>query len=168
MAMHGGQVRASSAGLGKGSTFVLTLPLVAESELQQEAQRRYADPLEALKSVRVMIVDDNQDAGRSLAALLEAEGHEVTVMVDPRSALEESETNFPQAFILDIGLPGMSGYELIKRLRFHPAAAQAIFIALTGYGQAQDRVLSKAAGFDHHFVKPVDPKDLAKIFAKLG
>jgi CheY-like chemotaxis protein len=115
-----------------------------------------------------MIVDDNLDAAQSLAALLEACGHQVTVLEDADSALMAVVDMRIQAFILDIGLPGMDGYELARRLRADPATASAVIIALTGYGQAHDRILTKAAGFDHHFVKPIDIEQLAKVLEQVG
>ena len=110
-----------------------------------------------------MIVDDDVDAARSLADLLELDDHHVTVMEDGLSALAAPNRNSVQIFILDIGLPGMTGYELARRLRADPATSNAVLIALTGYGQEHDRVLSKSAGFDHHFVKPLDLQLLASV-----
>jgi CheY-like chemotaxis protein len=112
-----------------------------------------------------MIVDDNADAAESLADLLEARGHRVDVQTHPSRAIEVAETEPPQVFILDIGLPDMDGYELARRLRAAPATRGALLLALTGYGQEHDRTLSKSAGFDHHFVKPVDPQRLEELLA---
>lgn len=115
-----------------------------------------------------MVVDDNLDAAQSLADLLELEGHQVSVMEEALSALACSNKNAVQVFILDIGLPVMNGYELARRLRADPETAQAMLIALTGYGQAHDRVLTKSAGFDHHFVKPLDLDLLATVLHQVS
>jgi CheY-like chemotaxis protein len=114
-----------------------------------------------------MVVDDNADAAQSLAMLLEAEGHNVCVEYTAQSALERARVEAPRALLLDIGLPGMDGYELARRLRALPQTAGALLIALTGYGQDQDRERSKAAGFDHHLVKPADTKKLSALLAEL-
>jgi CheY-like chemotaxis protein len=107
-----------------------------------------------------MLVDDNVDAVTMLAALLAAAGHRVETFNDPRSALAAAPAARPDAFILDIGMAGMDGYELARRLHAHPCCRGALFIALTGYGQPGDREMSRQAGFDLHFVKPVDTSQL--------
>ncbi|QNB01460.1 response regulator [Massilia sp. Se16.2.3] len=112
-----------------------------------------------------MIVDDNVDAAESLAELLGAQGHRVEVHAHPREAIARAREAPPEVFILDIGLPEMDGYELARRLRADPATGGALFIALTGYGQAHDRILSKSSGFEHHFVKPMDTDRLAQVLA---
>ena len=151
--MHRGQIEARSAGLGLGSSFIVTLPHwdggVAVAASVAETETAPAKPM------HIMVVDDNRDAAQSLASLLEACGHEVLIAVDAREALRVAGNNPPDAFILDIGMPGMNGYELARHIRKQPATARALLIALTGYSQAHDRVLSKAAGFAHHLVKPV-------------
>ncbi len=163
VALHGGRVHAESKGPGKGSLFSLHLPVVHEdmAVLASPPGSQLA-PRAAPAAITLLIVDDNVDAAESLAALLQVEGHHVTVMEDAASTLAY-EGDAPQAFILDIGLPDMDGYELARRLRSRPENAHALLIALTGYGQAHDRVLAKAAGFDHHFVKPVDWRHLAQV-----
>jgi len=107
-----------------------------------------------------MLVDDNVDAAQTLAALLETAGHMVHTVNDPRAALAAAVTQLPDAFILDIGMPGIDGHALARQLRAQPALSEAVYIALTGYGQASDRASSHDAGFDHHLVKPVDPAQL--------
>jgi DNA-binding response OmpR family regulator len=113
--------------------------------------------------VRVMIVDDHPDGVQALADLLAAQGHEVLLAEDGASALRLAAGRTIDAFILDIGLPDMDGHALARRLRASPEGRDALLIALTGYGQAQDRVLSHEAGFDHHFVKPADSSILAGV-----
>lgn len=117
---------------------------------------------------RLLIVDDNRDAAESMAMLLQIWGHEVLCAYDGPSALEASATYRPQVVILDIGLPGMDGYEVASRLRESPAAANAVLIAITGYGREEDRIRSRRAGFDHHLVKPVGPEALQKLLSALN
>ncbi len=164
--LHGGRVEAASGGPGRGSAFSIYLPLlkdVAPELIAGGAAGRGA----TAQPMQLMIVDDNVDAAESLAALLKVEGHQVTVMEDAASTLREAVEHPPQAFILDIGLPDMDGYQLARTLRAQPETSNAVFIALTGYGQAHDKVLAKAAGFDHHFVKPVEWQELAKALATI-
>lgn len=166
--LHGGQVVAQSDGPGKGSVFTLTFPLIGKDEVRQGEFPLEQFPPRIAKPVSLMIVDDNLDAARALAALLEAVGHKVTVCEDGKSALDAIAQEAPQVFILDIGLPGMDGYELARRLRASPMTSSAVLIALTGYGQEHDRLLSKAAGFNHHFVKPMDTLKLGSILAQVA
>jgi two-component system OmpR family response regulator len=117
------------------------------------------------KSKRILVVDDNTDAVESLALLLELEGHDVKTALDGPAALELASDFRPEAVLLDIGLPGMDGYEVARRLRDRPETREALIIAITGYGQLEDRALTKAAGFNHHLVKPVDPEELGALLA---
>jgi PAS domain S-box-containing protein len=162
--LHGGWVTANSAGPGLGSTFTLALPAVAPS-LQGGPLDAAGGVAAPATPVRVMLVDDNVDAAESLAVLLEAQGHQVAVQAHPLAAIAAARQDPPQVFILDIGLPEIDGYELARRLRADPLTGHALFIALTGYGQAHDRILSRSVGFDHHFVKPVDTEKLRQLFA---
>jgi signal transduction histidine kinase/CheY-like chemotaxis protein len=163
VALHGGRVEANSAGPGQGSAFSIYLPLVADMMPLPAAD---SSPVAAAVPIRLFIVDDNVDAADSLAALLAFEGHEVTVLEDGASALRAAAAHPPQAFILDIGLPDMDGYQLARTLRARPESQDAVLIALTGYGQAHDKALATAAGFDHHFVKPVEWQELAMTLAR--
>ncbi|MBK4738310.1 PAS domain-containing protein [Noviherbaspirillum sp. DKR-6] len=166
MALHGGSVAAHSDGPGCGSTFTLSLPLVDEGEAPQDEASGTSESPPLLQPLRLMIVDDNADAADTLAALLRASGHDVTVREDAKSALDAARRDAPQVFILDIGLPDIDGYELARRLRADPGTQNALLIALTGYGQPHDRVLSRTAGFDHHFVKPAEPAELMAALKK--
>ncbi|AVR95725.1 hybrid sensor histidine kinase/response regulator [Pseudoduganella armeniaca] len=166
-ALHGGNATADSAGEGQGSTFTITLPLAADGSACSDAAPQHV-PGTAQHHLHVMIVDDNIDGALSLAELLRAQGHRVTVAEDAEMALYEPGLETVQAFILDIGLPGMDGYTLARHLRSRSVTAKALMIALTGYGQPADRVLSTAAGFDHHFVKPVDTQALAQVLEAFG
>ncbi|WP_255440184.1 PAS domain-containing hybrid sensor histidine kinase/response regulator [Caenimonas sedimenti] len=152
--LHGGEVKVDSQGLGQGSVFTVTLPLVADAVPQapQPAERGPASS----RGLRIMVVDDNADAADTLAALLEIEGHDVRTAGDATAALEIAHGFAADVLILDIGLPGIDGYQLARLLRKQFAAAT--FIALTGYGQDKDRELSRQAGFDLHLVKPLDPR----------
>jgi PAS domain S-box-containing protein len=163
--LHGGSVHAYSQGSGRGSTFTVRLQRhIEDSDLPGIDRNRdaAAAPAEAL---RLMIIDDNADAAHSLAVLMEAEGHHVTIEYSARSALEHALTEAPQVFLLDIGLPDIDGYELARQLRMQPEMADAVLIAVTGYGREEDREQSHAAGFDHHLVKPANLHTLSAILA---
>lgn len=166
MELHGGSVTAHSGGSGQGSRFALSLPLLAGATAAVTPAAATAPA--PVRPLRLMLVDDNVDAAETLAALLGAEGHHVSVSHDARSALESPTVGIHNAFILDIGLPDMDGYELARRFRARPDTANAVLIALTGYGQQHDRVLSKAAGFNFHFVKPVEADDLTRVLAQIA
>jgi signal transduction histidine kinase/CheY-like chemotaxis protein len=165
MRMHKGSVAAHSAGAQQGTTMTATLPLA--SMQAGETPRAHRSGAET-RPLLVTIVDDNLDAGQSLAVLLRAHGHTVRVYEDASTPLRAPEVAGTEVFILDIGLPDMTGYELARRLRRQPAHALAVFVALTGYGQERDRELSRQAGFDHHLVKPVDIGKLTEILAQAG
>ncbi|MEW6371365.1 MAG: PAS domain S-box protein [Pseudomonadota bacterium] len=167
--LHGGSVEAHSAGLGQGSTFSVTLGLIAQDKESAAAMASApAAPAPHAGRARILIVDDNLDAAHSLAEVLRAFGHVVTTAASSRAALEMAAADWPQVFILDIGLPDIDGYELVRRLRELQGARPALYLALTGYGQAHDRVLSRSAGFDHHFVKPVDLRALVAVIDGIG
>jgi PAS domain S-box-containing protein len=168
VALHGGSVAAWSAGPGTGSRFTISLPAATQGQLDQRAGALASGAASDARRVSIMIVDDNVDAAESLAVLLEAQGHAVSVHAHPTQAIAAAIEDPPQVFILDIGLPEMDGYELARRLRTHPATSGALFLALTGYGQAHDRVLSRSVGFAHHFVKPMDTEKLARILDATG
>jgi len=162
--MHHGQVAAHSDGPQQGTTMTVTLPL-ADAEVGQVI--RSGEGSGETRLLTVTIVDDNLDAGQSLAVLLRAHGHTVHVHEDAGSTLDTADAA-TQVFILDIGLPDMTGYELARRLRRAPAHEKAVFVALTGYGQQRDRELSQQAGFDYHLVKPVEIGKLTQILAGVG
>jgi CheY-like chemotaxis protein len=116
---------------------------------------------------RLLVVDDNRDAAESMSMLLEMWGHEVAFAYDGPSALETAQRWRPQAIFLDIGLPGMDGYEVAERMRELPEARNAVLVAITGYGQEDDRLRSRRAGIDHHLVKPVAPDTLRRLIDSL-
>jgi CheY-like chemotaxis protein len=152
--MHGGTVQAESAGRGRGSEFKVRLKRTEPSATRRPASAR-KDPLErAGPPRRVLLVDDNRDAAESLAMLLSTTGHEVTTAGDGPKALELLGQHEPDLILLDIGLPGMDGYEVCRRIR-RDGLSGATVVAMTGFGQDRDRELAKQAGFDGHLVKPV-------------
>ena len=175
--LHGGRVSCSSPGLGQGSRFVVTLPAVAPAAPETPAALpagERAGGKDALiagaqgRRLRLLVVDDNIDAASTLGMLLEACGHEVAVEHASMRALERMRSFRPDVALLDIGLPEMDGNELARRLRADPASRATALIAVTGYGQEQDRRAALEAGFDHHLVKPVDMARLAAVLAGLG
>jgi PAS domain S-box-containing protein len=160
--LHGGTVTCASPGPGQGSSFTLRLPLagpVAGVDAALPAERR------AARALRIMVVDDNVDAAGMLAMLLETSGHTVLVEHEPLRALAQAPKVRPDVFLLDIGLPDIDGNELARRLRAQPETAHSVLIALSGYGQEQDRRAALAAGFSAHLVKPVDIEALTSLLA---
>jgi signal transduction histidine kinase/DNA-binding response OmpR family regulator len=160
--MHGGDVTARSDGLGHGSTFEIRLPRIARPVAHNPSAT-------SIKSAprRVLIVDDNTDAANSLAMLLTLGGHDARVSYSGQQALEKVEWFQPEVALLDIGLPGIDGYELARRLRAESRLNGIRLVALTGYGQLEDRQRAQAAGFDDHLVKPVDLSALEHVLAHL-
>jgi signal transduction histidine kinase/ActR/RegA family two-component response regulator len=153
--MHGGTIAALSEGPGHGSEFVVRLTAAVQHAVP-DTQAPSVQPAEATSAARILLVDDNVDFASSLAALLSAAGHEVRVAHDAPVALEIAEAFRPQFGFFDIGMPGMSGLELVRRVRQRAWGAAAVLVAVTGWGQQKDRQLARDAGFDHHLVKPVE------------
>ena len=162
--LHGGRVIAKSDGLGQGSEFTLHIPNGAESDQIDSAHDEVEQS--APSRQRILVVDDNEDSANSLATLLEFEGHKVEVAYGARSALDCAEVFQPDVVVLDIGLPQMDGYEVATVLRGKKETQGATLIALTGYGQKEDRERAKQAGFDHHFIKPLDTAKLIGILTR--
>jgi signal transduction histidine kinase/CheY-like chemotaxis protein len=161
--LHRGRVAAFSEGVGRGSRFTVTLPRAFDTGGEAAPSRHGAAA--AARGRRLLIVDDNDDAGQMLGLYLEAAGYRVTVVQSARDALEAASADPPDACLLDIGLPDMDGNELARRLRRLPQTASSTLVAITGYGQEADRARTAAAGFDHHFVKPVDMEALMGVLA---
>ncbi|HWB11683.1 MAG TPA: ATP-binding protein [Pirellulales bacterium] len=164
--MSGGTVEARSPGLGKGSEFVVRLPLVAADQAPENRPSQSAQT--QLPARRAFVVDDNADAAATLSELLRRDGHEVHTFNDGYSALASAAAIAPDVVLLDIGMPKMDGLETARRLRKMPATAAALLVAVTGWGQEADRRRAQEAGFDHHLVKPVDTDALRELLAKYG
>ena len=163
--MHGGTVTAESAGAGRGSRFRVVLPLATlTSRRPREARREGGKPQATAR--RILVVEDNVDAAEAMQLVLEDMGHSVTVVNDGADALRVALELKPEIILLDIGLPGMDGYQLAQRLRDTPETRGAQLVAVTGYGQLKDRARSLEAGFDMHLVKPVDPAQLREVLGQ--
>ena len=158
--LHEGSIEAASAGTGKGSEFIVRLPL-SYSRLEEQAGRGEAGPRSRLR--RVLLADDNIDFVDSLKELLAAQGHDVRVAHDGAEALRIVEGFVPDVAFVDIGMPKVHGYEVARRLRSEPTTAACILVAVTGWGQENDRRRAREAGFDRHLVKPVDPHEIESI-----
>jgi PAS domain S-box-containing protein len=161
--LHHGSVHAHSDGPGKGSTFEVVLPALQRDGAAQAPDEPAGQAARPHVRRRIVVVDDNADAAETLGHLLESFGHQVRVCLDARTALATAAAFGPDVCILDIGLPDMDGYQLLRRLKAEAPLADVLYIALTGYGQPHDRVLSRAAGFAHHFVKPLDMTLLSAV-----
>ncbi|MGI4815475.1 MAG: hybrid sensor histidine kinase/response regulator, partial [Janthinobacterium lividum] len=159
--LHGGTVSAHSAGVGQGSEFTINLPLLEAHDATRPAVAAALDISGVSRDV--LVVDDNRDAAESLAMVLELEGHRVRTAADGVSALQMADAWHPEVVILDIGLPEINGYEIARRIRTQAWGNEVMLVAVTGWGQAQDKQDAADAGFDHHFTKPVDPTGLCTL-----
>ncbi len=159
--LHGGSIEARSAGLGLGCEFVVRLPLL--SALQP--RRPVADQAEDFRHSprRILVVDDNVDAAQSLGMLLRQMGHEVQVEHDGLAAIEAAQAGRPELVLLDISMPGLDGFEVVRRLRQDPQFSSVRMVAITGHGQDEDRRKSREAGFDAHLVKPIASEELRRL-----
>jgi CheY-like chemotaxis protein len=163
--LHGGRVTAQSEGLGKGATFTVRLPLADHRDVPQPAvpvQRRRNHTI----TRRVLVADDNRDAAESMGMLLRLMGNEVRTVHDGVEAVEEAETFQPDVILLDIGMPRLNGYDAARQIRGQDWSAGTMLVALTGWGQEDDKRRATEAGFDRHFTKPVNPADLEKLIAE--
>jgi CheY-like chemotaxis protein len=163
--MHGGSVSAHSEGRGKGSEFVVRIPALPKTAPTEGAPptqgQGAATP--AIPCRKVLVVDDNHDAAETLALLLKLEGQDIRVSHDGAAALQAASDFRPEVVFLDIGMPGMNGYEVARRIRRFPGLENTVLIAMTGWGQEEDRRRSHEAGFDRHLVKPVEPAVLKEL-----
>jgi len=159
--LHRGTIQVDSAGLGKGSTFTVGLPRLAAAEQPASGVAAPA-ATPAAPGLRILVADDNGDYDDSLAVMLEAAGHRIQVVYDGGAALQAATMHRPQVGLFDIGMPGLNGYELARRMRETPGD-DILMIAITGWGQESDRQRAREAGFDHHFVKPVDVEALLAL-----
>lgn len=158
--MHGGTVSAESDGVGQGSKFIVHLPLAMQPMHESPDNNSHA---EYHPSRRILIVDDNRDSASTLAILLRQAGYETAVAYDGLSGVRVAETFQPEVALLDIGLPGIDGYTLAQRLRSHEELKNTLLVAVSGYGQPDDRRRSQEAGFDHHLVKPINSEQLLQL-----
>lgn len=161
--LHGGSIAVRSAGAGQGSEFIVSLPCLVEQDAPPQPAAPVPERADAPRSV--LIADDNRDALESLAALLSMHGHQVHVAADGGEALAQAERVRPDVVLLDIGMPGLTGYEVARRIRASDWGQQMLLVALTGWGQAEDQARARAAGFDHHITKPLDLERLLGLLA---
>jgi CheY-like chemotaxis protein len=167
--LHGGRVEARSEGIGRGSEFIVVLPqrVLAPAEPAVAEPETNAANASAVRRARVLVVDDNRDAAESLGLVLGFSGFDVITAFGGADALEIGARERPQAVILDIGMPGMSGHEVARRMRLEAWGRHAALVALTGWGQDQDKQAARAAGFDAHLTKPVDPVAVERVLSEL-
>jgi len=165
--MHGGSIAVASPGAGQGSEFTIRLPALAEEQRPEApgAAGVRAHVTDALRK-RVLVVDDNVDAAESIAMILRVSGYDVRCVHDGPSVLPAAKSYRPDVVVLDIGLPGLSGYDVARELREQPEFRRTPLVAVTGYGQEEDRRRSQEAGFDYHLTKPVDPEALQAFVAR--
>jgi CheY-like chemotaxis protein/two-component sensor histidine kinase len=166
--LHGGSVASASEGIDKGSTFTVVLPRMHEQLRESEEYDGRDQSQSPSQRLKILVVDDNVDAAAMLSMFLEASGHHVLVEHRARKALERASLEIPDVCMLDIGLPEMDGHELAQRLRAQAATANLVLIAVTGYGQENDKKHALATGFNHHLTKPVDIKRLTSILAEIS
>jgi signal transduction histidine kinase len=164
--LNGGHITCKSEGNGKGSQFTIILPRYAKQQPANQGAS-FQPATKAIRKQRLLVVDDNIDAAQMLGMYLQAVGHEVLIEHSSKAALERARIEKPDACVLDIGLPDMDGYELARQLRMQEETAHARLIALTGYGQEQDKKKAYEAGFDGHLVKPVNTADLVALIGRL-
>jgi CheY-like chemotaxis protein len=167
--MHGGTIAAESPGLGKGSTFTVRLPLPADQERSLGAATPVAaaEPVEH-RSRRVLIADDYRDSATSMAVLLELQGDEVRTVHSGLEAVATAETFRPDVILMDVGMPGLNGYDATRRIREQPWGRDIVIVAVTGWGQTTDKALAREAGCNAHLVKPVDLLALDRVLADEG
>ncbi len=164
--LHGGRIEVQSAGRDRGSTFTVTLPRsVIVTNPAPAAATPAGEPAQKVGPRRVLVADDNEDGADLLATLLRLSGHEVHIAHDGAEALETATRVQPHVALLDIGMPGLNGYEVAERIRREPWGKQMLLVAVTGWGQEEDKRRARAAGFNHHLTKPMDPMQLDSIFA---
>jgi PAS domain S-box-containing protein len=166
--LHGGQLEAFSGGPGHGSEFIVSLPLARAVQIAEPAPAAAAAvvaPRDPGPALRLLLVDDSVDAATLLAMVLEADGYDVRVAHEGKQALEVAAQFEPEIVLLDLGLPGMDGFQLAREMRKLAHTANALLVAVTGYGQAADRLRSQEAGFDHHLVKPVSADEIQRVIA---
>jgi CheY-like chemotaxis protein len=163
--MHGGRINASSDGRGRGSTFTIEMPAIEVLE-QERAAAPHVPPVMVAR--RVLIIDDNADAADTLASLVTALGGESATALSGEEGVQQAEAFRPDVVLLDIGMPGMDGYETCRRLRASPSGAGAFIVALTGWGQQSDKERALENGFNAHLTKPADPHTLETLLSEVS
>jgi CheY-like chemotaxis protein len=168
--LFGGSVQVHSAGIGQGSTFEVRLPLLPEEHVKKAGVPPEAEPQPTPQAParRVLVVDDDEDVANVLVSLLRRWGHDAHVVYDGPAALEAAAALRPEVVLMDLGMPGMDGYEVARRLRQRPEFARVPLVALSGYGQAEDKRRSQEAGFDIHLVKPFGGAALEELMARIA
>jgi CheY-like chemotaxis protein len=166
--MHDGQITATSEGLGKGSHFLITLPRAGPTQDEFKAPEDLPSEGDARRAIRALIVDDNIDAAVSLSLLLQLGGHTTCLAHSGAEAVEMVADFKPDIVLLDIGLPGMDGYEIARAIRGLPILNQPVLAAVTGWGTPEDRLRAKQAGFDEHLTKPVDISTIELLLTTLA
>jgi CheY-like chemotaxis protein len=159
--LHGGTIEARSPGPGQGSEFIVRLPRRATPARDEPPLLQPA--IEQAVRRRVLVADDNVDGAESLAVLLRVEGHDVSVVHDGAAALAALERLRPEVALLDIGMPGLTGYEVARRVRQSAFGHSMLLVAITGWGQDTDKARALEAGFDHHFTKPIEPERITAL-----
>jgi CheY-like chemotaxis protein len=161
--LHGGEATARSDGIGRGSEFTVRLPLADQPARRDTASQPAGG--RAVRGLRIVVAADSVDSALTLAALLSAAGHDVEAVHDGFAALQRAAEFRPHVLVLDIGMPGLNGYDTCRRIRAEPWGRNAVIVAVTGWGTDDDRRRSREAGFDAHLVKPVDYTELQKYFS---
>jgi two-component system CheB/CheR fusion protein len=167
--MHGGTITVRSDGIGQGSEFVVRLPQLQRAARLNPGHRQESSSMKNPKrrSIRILVVDDNVEVAEVLTMLLDTLGYQAHAVHDGDSAIEAARVQVPDAILLDIGLPGANGYEVARQIRKQPGLERVLLVALSGYGQEEDRQRSFEAGFDEHVVKPATVDVLERILARL-
>ena len=168
VSLHGGRIAAFSDGPGKGSKFVLNLPLHGPQAANDSGTLSGMPSARGARPLNILIVEDNTDTAESLEAFLALSGHSVRVAHSGAAAIEMALCEKPEVVLLDIGMPSMDGYEVVRRLRTEMGTDSATLVAITGFAQARDRKRALEAGFDHHLAKPLDLRKLDDILVQTG
>jgi CheY-like chemotaxis protein len=165
--LHGGRIEARSEGPGRGSEFIVRLPVMLGTVAQEAPPQGDQQQQTSETKYRVLIVDDLKDSANTLAMLLKRMGHEVETAYDGEEAIAAAASFRPEVVLLDIGLPKLNGYDACRRMRAQPWGKDMLLIALTGWGQEEDRQRTREAGFDHHLTKPIGTSVLLKTVAEV-
>ncbi len=166
--MHHGSISVNSAGLNQGSQFQVTLPIVVQPNTRRVDRRKpQSKPLRKSRSHRILVVDDNKSAAEMLSRVLKMMGHEIELAHDGLEALQTARAMRPELILMDLGMPKLSGYEAAKRIRAEFWGRDIVLVALTGWGQDEDKQRTKDAGFDYHLTKPTEPAMLQDLLANL-